>query len=286
MGGQLTDPGPGELIYFMQLLFSCSVLVSGFFLMRQFALTLVIAVGCLCSFSHTAAAETKSLRIHMLSGSKEYKSAKSLPKWAEVLKKDGHTCTIATGIKEEDDIANLKNCDVLVVFCKRWKLDDQALAHLKPVATSKPVIGIRTASHAFQTWLAFDNEVMGGTYSGHGGSGEVTVTLEAGNLKHPVLAGIGEGWKRQGKIYDNPPVAGGKSGSPKGKFKEDNVVLMTLDDKRKKPQPGTWVRENKNGQRVFYTSMGYVHDFEDERFQKLLSNALAWCTAGQKEKSE
>lgn len=223
--------------------------------------------------------EGKVLRVHMLSGSAEYKSAVSLPKLAKLLEKEGHVCTIASGVKEEVDVANLKNCDALVVFCKRWKLQGEELEALKAVATKKPVIGIRTASHAFQTWLAFDNEVMGGTYSGHGGSGEVTVSLVDENQKHPVLAGIKKGWKRQGKVYDNPPVAAGKSGSPKGKFKDDNVVLMLLNDKRNKPTPGTWVRENANGQRIFYTSMGYVHDFEDERFLRLLANALAWCAS-------
>ena len=216
----------------------------------------------------------------MLSGSTEYKSAVSLPKWAEALSKEGHTCTIASGVKEKEDFENLRNCDVLVVYSKRWKLEGEALEVVKTAATTKPIIGIRTASHAFQTWLEFDNEVMGGTYSGHGGGGEVTVSLVEKNRKHPVLAGIDQGWIRQGKVYDNPPVAAGKSGSPKGVFKEDNVVLMILNDKRNKPFPGTWVRENKSGQRVFYTSMGFVHDFEDERFQRLLGNALAWVSSG------
>lgn len=228
----------------------------------------------------TWAVEGKALRVHMLSGSGEYKSAVSLPKWAKLLEKEGRVCTIASGVKEEADVVNLKKCDVLVVFCKRWKLQGEELEAVKAAAITKPVIGIRTASHAFQTWLAFDNEVMGGTYSGHGGSGEVTVSLVDENGRHPVLAGIKKGWKRQGKVYDNPTVASGKSGSPKGRFKDDNVVLMLLTDKRNKPTPGTWVRENANGQRVFYTSMGYAHDFEDERFLRLLANALAWCASG------
>lgn len=245
---------------------------------KLLVLVTILTFGLLGPGIGTQTAEGKALRIHMLSGSGEYKSATSLPKWAELLEKDGHTCTIASGVKEKEDFANLKNCDVLVVFCKRWKLKDEALETVKQVATTKPVIGIRTASHAFQTWLAFDNEVMGGTYSGHGGSGEVTVVLEDKNKSHPVLAGIDTGWKRQGKIYDNPIVASGKSGSPKAPFREDNIVLMHLTDKRNKPTPGTWVRENANGQRVFYTSMGFVHDFEDKRFQRLLANALAWCS--------
>ena len=46
-------------------------------------------------FSLLVTAGGKPLRIHMLSGSGEYKSAVSLPKWAKLLEKDGHTCTIA-----------------------------------------------------------------------------------------------------------------------------------------------------------------------------------------------
>jgi type 1 glutamine amidotransferase len=239
------------------------------------SVTRILSLFTLIAATSLAAAD-KPLKIHMLDGSVEYKSAISLPKLAETLKKQGHTCTIAKGVNDKADIANLENCDVLVVFCKRWKLQGKGLEAIKAAGTTKPIIGIRTASHAFQTWLAFDNDVMGGTYSGHGGGGEVTVTLE--NKDHPVLAGITEGWKRQGKIYDNPPKAAGKSGSPKAPFKADNVVLMRLDDKRKKPQPGTWVRQNPNGQRVFYTSLGFVHDFEDERFVRLLGNALTWVT--------
>ena len=245
--------------------------------MRFTHASILLLIAGIPSLTVTAA-EGKALRIHMLSGSGEYKSAISLPKWTKLLKKEGHSCTIASGVKEKEDFTNLKNCDVLVVFSKRWKLKDEALEAVQAAATTKPVIGIRTASPAFQTWLAFDNEVMGGTYSGHGGSGEVSVTLVEENKKHPVLAGIDSGWKRQGKIYDNPVVASGKSGSPKAPFREDHVVLKILNDKRNKPTPGTWVRENANGQRVFYTSMGYVHDFEDKRFQRLLANALAWVT--------
>ncbi len=241
-------------------------------------LSTTIALVVLVSATTCWAGDGKPLRIHMLSGSGEYKSAESLPKWAEQLKKEGHTCTIASGVEDDQDIANLKRCDVLIVFCKRWKLNDEALETVKAVATTRPIIGIRTASHAFQTWLAFDNDVMGGTYSGHGGSGEVTVVLDDQNKKHPVLKGIDAGWKRQGKVYKNPAVASGKSGSPKAPWKKDNVVLMHLSGKGVKSTPGTWVRQNANGQRVFYTSMGYVHDFEDKRFQRLLANALAWCT--------
>ena len=226
---------------------------------------------CLC-----AAPGADAAHIHMLSGSKEYKSDQSLPPWAERLREAGHTCTISRGIDGEC-VKHLKSADLLVVFCKRWKLDDEQVGAVKEyLAAGKPVIGIRTASHAFQTYLAFDNEVLGGTYSGHTGTGEVKVTLVGENAKHPVLAGLTEGWTRKGKIYNNPPVGGGKKGAPKTKFAGDNVVLMRLA-MGKTDEPGTWVRTRGDGQRVFYTSMGLPEDFEDPKFRRLLDNAVKWC---------
>ena len=41
--------------------------------------------------------------------------------------------------------------------------------------------------------------------------------------------------------------------------------------------PGTWVRTLGDGQRVFYTSMGYVEDFDEANFSRLVDNAVAWC---------
>ena len=42
-------------------------------------------------------------------------------------------------------------------------------------------------------------------------------------------------------------------------------------------EPVAWVRE-KDGRRVFYTSLGHPDDFKDANFNRLLVNALAWTT--------
>jgi len=46
-------------------------------------------------------------------------------------------------------------------------------------------------------------------------------------------------------------------------------------------EPVAWVRVRKVGdktQRVFYTSLGHVEDFQDPSFKQLLVNALGWTT--------
>ena len=42
-------------------------------------------------------------------------------------------------------------------------------------------------------------------------------------------------------------------------------------------EPVAWVRE-KDGRRVFYTSLGHPDDFKDENFMRLLTNGSAGPT--------
>jgi type 1 glutamine amidotransferase len=44
-----------------------------------------------------------------------------------------------------------------------------------------------------------------------------------------------------------------------------------------------WVRE-KDGRRVFYTSLGTADDFQDPNFQRLVVNGLAWATKSELKK--
>jgi type 1 glutamine amidotransferase len=42
-------------------------------------------------------------------------------------------------------------------------------------------------------------------------------------------------------------------------------------------EPVAWVRE-KDGRRVFYTSLGHPDDFKEASFIRLLVNGLAWAS--------
>ena len=41
--------------------------------------------------------------------------------------------------------------------------------------------------------------------------------------------------------------------------------------------PVAWVRE-KDGRRIFYTSLGHPDDFQDANFLSLIVNAISWTT--------
>ena len=51
---------------------------------------------------------------------------------------------------------------MLLVFTRRLNVDGGELERFKDYCSEgRPIVGVRTASHAFQNWLAFDREGAG-----------------------------------------------------------------------------------------------------------------------------
>ena len=122
---------------------------------------------------------------------------------------------------------------------------------------------MRTASHAFQNWLAFDREVLGGNYQMHWEHGpRARVRFEPASEGHPLLEGVAE-FRSAGSLYRNTPIA------------TDASLLMSASTDEH-DEPVTWTRTHAGG-RVFYTSMGHQEDFEEPNFLRLLANAVLWC---------
>jgi hypothetical protein len=88
----------------------------------------------------------------------------------------------------------LAKADLLVVSARRHSVSTAHLAQLKAyVAAGKPVLGIRTASHAFApkqltpgyaAWPEFDREVLGGSYRGHEPDRPVILSVAPGAAEH------------------------------------------------------------------------------------------------------
>jgi type 1 glutamine amidotransferase len=214
----------------------------------------------------------RSLRISMFSGSAEYQSDQTLAKLKNYLDQRYVVRCVVNDVKDIHDlpgIEQLETCDVIVVFTRRLELPPEQIAKIKKyMEAGKPVIGIRTASHAFQTWLAFDHEVLGGDYQGHAVDGLLAhIRIDQKAAAHPVLHDV-DGFTTNGKLYTNPQLAEG-------------VKLLLTADTGKNKQPVAWVRirPGHHNQRIFYTSLGVQADFENRNFLKLLSNAIFWAAA-------
>ena len=212
-------------------------------------------------------AEPMPLKIHVISGSKEYKSEPSLKAFMPWLEKHYHVKWTASwgkdGIKELENLDALKDADVMLVYARRMKLSDEQMKIIRAHwENGKAIVGLRTASHAFSNDdnKVFDLKVMGGNYKGHFGNEPVKVLAADDAQDHPILKGVGAFTSK--KLY--------KAGELPATTK-----VLQFGDIGKAKHAVTWVNEYKGG-RVFYSSLGVPTDFEDEQFKTLLVNAIFW----------
>ena len=170
----------------------------------------------------------------------------------------------------------LAEADLLILSIRRRALHPQEMAALKRyLAAGKPLIGIRTASHAFAprgehpagfvTWPQFDAEIFGGSYHGHHGVGPKTaVTLAPDSNGHAILQGVQLPFTGHGSLYQVRPL--GQETEP--------LLIGRIDDAE--PEPVAWTR-TVGSSRIFYTSLGHKDDFREPSFIRLLRNASLWA---------
>ena len=232
----------------------------------RFLLGLVVAGAC-CLAAVARGAEP--LRVCLVSGALEYDSNESLADFQKYLEANYNArCTRA--FVEGEDIHNLPglehldDCDVMLLFTRRLEIDGPQLEKIKGYCQSgRPVVGVRTASHALQNWLALDREVLGGNYKGHYKNELKTdVAIVDSEKDNPLLAGVTP-FTSEGSLYKNKGLT------------DDCQVLMT-GTSPEATEPITWTRTH-NGGRVFYTSLGHQQDFQEESFRRLVANALFWA---------
>jgi len=231
------------------------------------ACKLTVAFGLGLALAQARAAGPP-LKLVMLSGSGEYKSGDSLPPFAKHLEANYNvkaTVLQAKGDTELPGTEAIDGCDVLLIFTRRLKLEGESLERIKKHCLGgKPVVALRTASHAIQTWLDLDREVLGGSYKGHGPGNviqKVTVAPEAKG--HPVLKGVAD-FESPYSLYKTSPIA-----------KDATLLLTGATERPAASEPAAWVRECKGG-RVFYASLGGIKDFDVPAFRQLLINAVFW----------
>jgi putative membrane-bound dehydrogenase-like protein len=208
------------------------------------------------------------LKVCLVSGALEYQSDQSLAAFQEYLENNYPIrCSRAFRKADEDlpGLENLASCDVAVFFTRRLKIAGEQLERVKRYCQSgKPIVALRTASHGFQNWLAFDRDILGGNYRSHYGAGPITAIQIAEKAKdHPILDGV-RSFESAGSLYRNAGIG------------PDVEVLLTGSIPGNQ-EPVAWTRVYRGG-RIFYTSLGHLNDFKNENFRRMLVNALFWTT--------
>ena len=215
-----------------------------------------------------AADQLKRLKVCLISGSDEYKSHETLAEFQKLIEKN-YPIECSRAFKTSDDnlpgLEALETCDVAIVFTRRLTITGDQLERVKKYCTSgRPLVGIRTASHAFQNWLDLDKEVFGGDYHNHYNQGPAAkIEIVEAAKDHPILKQV-KPFTSTAKLYKNPQVSA------------DVTVLLT-GAIPEHTEPVAWAR-NYRGGKVFYTSLGEPADFENGNYQQLLIGALGWTT--------
>jgi type 1 glutamine amidotransferase len=258
----------------------------------------------------------KGKHIVLVSGDEEYRSEEALPQLGKILAKHhGFKCTVLFAIDPKTgeinpNISNipgleaLKNADLMIIATRFRKLPDEQMQHLADyIESGKPIIGLRTATHAFagiQGKFAkynngagtkgyeggFGRQVLGEKWvSHHGAHGSQSTRgiLDKENAKHPILAGL-----KDGDIWGPTDVYGANPLAPSTVLVHGQVLVgmkatdEPLKGKKNDPMmPIAWTREYKGG-RVFTTTMGASQDLAAAGTRRMLVNAAFWCVGLEK----
>jgi type 1 glutamine amidotransferase/nicotinamidase-related amidase len=229
-------------------------------------------------------------RIAMIIGEDEYKTWETLPDFAaKRLQPLGYQIVIvhadATNKNSFPGMAEkIAAADLVLISVRRRTPEKANLDALRThIASGKPLIGIRTANHAFavrdpksfkaseqtDSWQDFDPTIFGSSYTGHHGKDiETQVTLAENTSDHPILRGINiDKLRGHGSLYKVAPLIS-KQAVP--------LLLGTIPNKPTEPIAWTNLVGEKQA-RVFYTSLGHTGDFAQPEFQQLLIGGITWA---------
>ncbi|MDR3711952.1 MAG: ThuA domain-containing protein [Puia sp.] len=265
----------------------------------------------------------KGKRIVFVTGDEEYRSEEAAPTLAQILaRKYGFTCTVLfstdprTGQIDAMNLSNirglesLRKADLLVIFTRFRELPDSQMRYIDEyLRAGKPVIGLRTATHAFnykkdsasifahydfqcriKGWKGgFGRLVLGETWVAHHGihREEGTRGLIDGiaqDARNPILNGVSDIWTPT-DVYTVGPLPGAQilvyGQSTAGMSPASPVNLQ------KSVMPVAWTRDYRipGGRpgRAFATTMGAAIDFLNEDLRRLFVNACFWALGLEKQ---
>jgi hypothetical protein len=284
--------------------------------------------------------------IVLVSGDEEYRSEEALPQLGKILAKHhGFKCTLLFAIEDGREIPtsggkgpslvrtaigeinpNISNipglealatADLMVIFTRFRDLPDDQMKHIVDyIEAGRPIVGIRTATHAFNIPAGktnarfsynfggkdyeqgFGRQILGETWiSHHGkhGSQSTRGILVKGQESHPILRGIKDGdiWGPT-DVYgvrlplpgDSQPIvlgqvlAGMNPTDPPAEPAADRKSNKTTDP-NSPMMPIAWTKTHtgKNGKpgRVFCSTIGAANDLLNEGCRRLLVNGCYWA---------
>ena len=256
----------------------------------------------------------KGRHIVFVSGDEEYRSEEALPVLAKILAiHHGFRCAVLFAIDPETGVINPENqtnipglhhleiADMMVLFTRFRELPDEQMKYIVDYTNAgNPVMGLRTATHAFRyernldspyaKYSSRDKEFEGGygrqvlgetwvSHHGHHGRESTRGVVNQGMKDHPILKGVEDIWGPS-DVYTVTELTGDAEVLV---FGQVLVGMEPTDEPNpdKPMMPLAWIKtytgEQGKASRVFCTTMGASVDLKSEGLRRLLVNACYWC---------
>jgi len=261
----------------------------------------------------------KGKHIVLVSGDEEYRSEEALPQLGKILAKwHGFKCTVLFAIDPSDGTINpnlsnipgleaLDTADLMVIFTRFRDLPDDQMKHIVGyIEAGKPIVGIRTATHAFnikpgKTYSkysynssdesysqGFGRQILGETWVSHHGKHASQSTrgiIAKGQENYPILRGIKDGdiWGPSDVYGVRLPLPGDSRPLVLGQILTGmNPSDPPLEGAKNDPMmPIAWTKtyggSAGNKGRVFCSTIGAANDLTAEGTRRLLVNACYWA---------
>lgn len=255
--------------------------------------------------------------IVLIAGDEEYRSEEVMPMLGQILAvRHGFRCTVLFSINPEDGtidpnnqnnipgLEHLADADMMIIATRFRHLPDDQMKHIAEFVNSgKPILGLRTATHAFnypgdstspfakysfrsQNWPGgFGQQVLGETWINHHGRHKFESTRGVINDKfadHPILKGVQDIWgptdvygirnlTEEAKVLVFGQVLEGMEPGDKPVEGEKNNPMMPLVWTK------TFTGETGKTAKIVCTTMGASVDLVSEDLRRLLVNACYWA---------
>ena len=250
----------------------------------------------------------------LVAGDDEYRSEEVMPMLAMILaKRHGFKCTVLFPINPETNeiqpdfqtnipgMHALDSADTVILGLRFRNLPYEQMKHFVDyVEAGKPVIGIRTTTHAFRiprdgqfhrySWNSdvwkggFGQQVIGDTWVNHHGGHKTQSSrgvIESANASHPILKGVTDVWGPT-DVYGIKRLPETATILMRGQvLKGMSPSDAPLPGKKNDPMmPIAWVKDFQTDSgktmKVFNTTMGSSTDFESMHLRRMLINATYW----------
>ncbi len=261
----------------------------------------------------------KGKHIVIVTGDDEYRSEESMPQLAKILaKRHGFDCTVLFAIDPENGtikpnhqtnipgLETLKTADLMILFTRFRDLPENQMKLIIDYTDSgKPIMGLRTATHAFRVqnkeslYVKYDfrhkkfkggygRQVLGETWINHYGHHQKESTrglIVKGMEKHPIVKGCEDIWGPS-DVYGITTLQGDCQPIVMGQVLK-GMKPNDPPNPDKKLVPVAWLKtytgsKGKTSQ-IFTTTMGHSGDLKSEGFRRLLINASYWLLGMEKQ---